>query len=340
MFSPPPPRRDSAHAEDRDHDGRWSRERRSSRQSNANGRYPDRDRSGDDYRSDRSDKDYRSSRERLTDSHDLAAEGHMERRGSNRAHRERERSSAGSGVEGHRGSIRERGGERERRSPGGSSDHSERYNKEGGELVVGGEGGVGGRNSHRILIEHASDTQPAAEDLTDMQRMRDRRHLDPNSARTLGSGGSRSASRSKKMESMLRNDSLSSDPSDCVRPPPPKPHKHRRSKKQRQHSLSSSDDDVRSTPECSSCEEQDLESESVSEKGGQLTHVHFPAVCLSASFSVNVYLTHVHFPAVCLSASFRVNVYLTHVHFPAVCLSASFRVNVCNLAQLQIDAVW
>lgn len=88
-----------------------------------------------------------------------------------------------------------------------------------------------------------------------------KQHLDPNSAANKSSRTNR-----RKVESMLRNDSLSSDPSDCVRPPPPKPHKHKKGKKQRQQSISSSDDEIRSTPECSSCEEPDMESESVSEK--------------------------------------------------------------------------
>jgi hypothetical protein len=87
-------------------------------------------------------------------------------------------------------------------------------------------------------------------------------HLDPSSAVAKSN-----RSRSRKFESMLRNDSLSSDPSDCVRPPPPKPHKHKKSKKQRQASLSSSDDEIQTTPECTSCDEQEIESESVSEKG-------------------------------------------------------------------------
>ncbi|CAL1538463.1 unnamed protein product, partial [Lymnaea stagnalis] len=89
---------------------------------------------------------------------------------------------------------------------------------------------------HRILIEHASDTQ--AEDPRDsivIDPNDKKQHLDPSSA-----GGGRSRNNRKKLETMLRNDSLSSDPSDCVRPPPPKPHKHKRGKKQRQHSLSSS----------------------------------------------------------------------------------------------------
>ena len=66
---------------------------------------------------------------------------------------------------------------------------------------------------------------------------------------------------------MLRNDSLSSDPSDCVvRPPPPKPYKHRKGKnKQRRTSFSSSDDELQTTPDCTSGDEQDIES--VSEKG-------------------------------------------------------------------------
>ena len=88
-----------------------------------------------------------------------------------------------------------------------------------------------------------------------------RQHLDPSSAVAKTSRSRR------KLDSMLRNDSLSSDPSDCVRPPPPKPHKHKKGKKQRQASLSSSDDEIQTTPECTSCDEQEIESESVSEKG-------------------------------------------------------------------------
>ncbi|BFZ21390.1 hypothetical protein BsWGS_24429 [Bradybaena similaris] len=115
---------------------------------------------------------------------------------------------------------------------------------------------------HRILIDHASDNQPEDSRESIVSEPKDRKqHLDPSSA------GGRTRNNRKKLESMLRNDSLSSDPSDCVRPPPPKPHKHRRGKKQRQQSLSSSEDEIQSSPECSSCEEVDLESESVSEKG-------------------------------------------------------------------------
>eukprot|EP00058_Branchiostoma_floridae_P003578 XP_002589066.1 hypothetical protein BRAFLDRAFT_75046 [Branchiostoma floridae] len=78
-----------------------------------------------------------------------------------------------------------------------------------------------------------------------------------------------SAYKQKRDETMLRNDSLSSDQSEHVsRPPPPKPHKHRKSKRDRarQQSLSSSEEEIRSTPECTSCDDVELESESVSEK--------------------------------------------------------------------------
>ena len=124
----------------------------------------------------------------------------------------------------------------------------------------------------------------------------------------------------RKLDSSFRNDSLSSDQSECLqqqRPPPPKPHKHKQkgmagsngqsasqsnsasqqsltsqqqvqqyqSSQQREHQqrqaphqnvyssgprpfgVSSSDEEIRSTPECTSCGEEEMESESVSEKG-------------------------------------------------------------------------
>lgn len=83
----------------------------------------------------------------------------------------------------------------------------------------------------------------------------------------------------RKVDSVVRNDSLSSDQSECVRPPPPKPHRHKRGRKMRQRSLSSSDDEVRSTPDCSSCEE----SESVSEKGDCAYSSRVPGAGLAAS---------------------------------------------------------
>ncbi|XP_077030938.1 regulating synaptic membrane exocytosis protein 1 isoform X14 [Agelaius phoeniceus] len=71
----------------------------------------------------------------------------------------------------------------------------------------------------------------------------------------------------EKMETMLRNDSLSSDQSESVRPSPPKPHRAKRGGKKRQMSVSSSEEEGASTPEYTSCEDVEIESESVSEKG-------------------------------------------------------------------------
>ncbi|XP_062566035.1 regulating synaptic membrane exocytosis protein 2-like isoform X4 [Saccostrea cucullata] len=91
-------------------------------------------------------------------------------------------------------------------------------------------------------------------------------HLDPSAAAGRNLTKNNNNNNRKKMEN-LRADSLSSDPSDCARPPPPKPHKHRKgNKKQRQHSLSSSDDEIRSTPENSSYEGEEESESIVSEK--------------------------------------------------------------------------
>uniref|UniRef100_A0A8C1M039 Regulating synaptic membrane exocytosis 2 n=1 Tax=Cyprinus carpio TaxID=7962 RepID=A0A8C1M039_CYPCA len=92
-------------------------------------------------------------------------------------------------------------------------------------------------------------------------------HLDPVSAVRK--------SKREKMESMLRNDSLSSDQSESVRPPPPKPHKTKRGGKMRQVSLSSSEEELATTPEYTSCEDVEIESESVSEKGNPSPHQHW-----------------------------------------------------------------
>ncbi|XP_052603629.1 regulating synaptic membrane exocytosis protein 2 isoform X20 [Peromyscus californicus insignis] len=84
-------------------------------------------------------------------------------------------------------------------------------------------------------------------------------HLDPSSAVRK--------TKREKMEAMLRNDSLSSDQSESVRPPPPRPHKSKKGGKMRQVSLSSSEEELASTPEYTSCDDVEIESESVSEKG-------------------------------------------------------------------------
>ncbi|XP_043072921.1 regulating synaptic membrane exocytosis protein 2 isoform X17 [Puntigrus tetrazona] len=85
-------------------------------------------------------------------------------------------------------------------------------------------------------------------------------HLDPSSAMRRN--------KRDKMDSMLRNDSLSSDQSESVRPPPPRPHRSKRLGKLRtMGSFSSSEEELATTPEYTSCEDVELESESISEKG-------------------------------------------------------------------------
>ncbi|XP_073936125.1 regulating synaptic membrane exocytosis protein 1 isoform X20 [Castor canadensis] len=100
-----------------------------------------------------------------------------------------------------------------------------------------------------------------APELKAQEPLRKQSRLDPSSAVLI-----RKAKR-EKVETMLRNDSLSSDQSESVRPSPPKPHRARRGGKKRQMSVSSSEEEGVSTPEYTSCEDVELESESVSEKG-------------------------------------------------------------------------
>ena len=106
--------------------------------------------------------------------------------------------------------------------------------------------------------------------------------LHPDTSRLMDPRVMRTSTSRRKLDSTFRNDSLSSDQSECLqqnRPPPPKPHKHKRSHGHGHHShggsrgsgrpfgVSSSDEEIRSTPECTSCGEEEMESESVSEKG-------------------------------------------------------------------------
>ncbi|XP_059412803.1 regulating synaptic membrane exocytosis protein 2-like isoform X1 [Carassius carassius] len=85
-------------------------------------------------------------------------------------------------------------------------------------------------------------------------------HLDPSSAMRRN--------KQDKMDSILRNDSLSSDQSESVRPPPPRPYRSKRLGKLRtMGSFSSSEEELATTPEYTSCEDVELESESFSDKG-------------------------------------------------------------------------
>ena len=106
-----------------------------------------------------------------------------------------------------------------------------------------------------------------------------------------------------RLDPTLRNDSLSSDPSDCMSAPAvptasavrltPKHqrvHKNggsgggRRSR--RQSSMSSSDDGAQTTPEGTSCDEQEIESESIVSEMGAFVYL----VCVNVSFDSRQYV--------------------------------------------------
>ncbi|CAL8255167.1 unnamed protein product [Lota lota] len=128
------------------------------------------------------------------------------------------------------------------------------------------------------LHEHAPPSQPG----NGPPELREPSGLGPGSGPAAVDEGPPPARRSKreKAESMLRNDSLSSDQSESLRPPPPRPYKSKRGMGgaggKRQTSVSSSEEEGGTTPEYSSCE--DAEIESVSERGDWECYPHDPTV--------------------------------------------------------------
>ncbi|XP_070771744.1 regulating synaptic membrane exocytosis protein 1 isoform X3 [Enoplosus armatus] len=126
-------------------------------------------------------------------------------------------------------------------------------------------GGVGGPHEHTL----AQQAPPP--------ELREPPGLGPGSA--PGQGPVVRRTKREKAESMLRNDSLSSDQSESLRPPPPRPYKSKRglgAGGKRQTSVSSSEEEGGTTPEYSSCE--DAEIESVSERGDWECYPHDPTV--------------------------------------------------------------
>lgn len=82
--------------------------------------------------------------------------------------------------------------------------------------------------------------------------------------------------REKGVDNLLRKDSQGSDQSESLRPPPPRTYKSKRGVNKRQMSISSSEEEGGSTPEYTSCEDVDMES--VSEKGDWDCHPLDPTV--------------------------------------------------------------
>uniref|UniRef100_A0A669DNL4 Regulating synaptic membrane exocytosis 1 n=1 Tax=Oreochromis niloticus TaxID=8128 RepID=A0A669DNL4_ORENI len=150
-------------------------------------------------------------------------------------------------------------------------DHTGAPPRQAGPIPPGGRGhprtagGVGG------LHEHALSQQAPPPEL--------REPPDSGPGSAPGQGPSVKRTKRDKAESMLRNDSLSSDQSESLRPPPPRPYKSKRGQGaggKRQTSISSSEEEGGTTPEYSSCE--DAEIESVSERGDWECYPHDPTV--------------------------------------------------------------
>uniref|UniRef100_A0AAQ4QJX6 Regulating synaptic membrane exocytosis 1 n=1 Tax=Gasterosteus aculeatus aculeatus TaxID=481459 RepID=A0AAQ4QJX6_GASAC len=155
--------------------------------------------------------------------------------------------------------------------PGGRGHPAPALGRGGG---MGGEVGDGVRTGQRTVggvggpREHNLAQQP----------------LPPELREPLGQGPVGRRTKREKSDSMLRNDSLSSDQSESLRPPPPRPYKSKRGMGaggKRQTSVSSSEEEGGTTPEYSSCE--DAEIESVSERGDWECYPHDPTGCLLPS---------------------------------------------------------
>ncbi|XP_051992927.1 regulating synaptic membrane exocytosis protein 1-like [Xyrauchen texanus] len=127
-------------------------------------------------------------------------------------------------------------------------------------------GGIGGQVSLAKQGHggpHVGPTGPP--DLRDRQDWGPKEHLEPGSAAFL-----HRAKREKAAEILRKDSSLSSDQSESLRPPPPRAYRPKRGLNKRQMSISSSEEEGGSTPEYTSCE--DVEIESVSEKGDWDSH--------------------------------------------------------------------
>ncbi|KAF5909280.1 regulating synaptic membrane exocytosis protein 1-like isoform X7, partial [Clarias magur] len=108
-----------------------------------------------------------------------------------------------------------------------------------------------------------------SQDLRDGQDRGHKGYLEPGSAALL-----HKTKREKAAESFRKDSSLSSDQSECLRPPPPRGYRPKRGLNKRQMSISSSEEEGGSTPEYTSCEDV----ESISEKGDWDCHPFDPTI--------------------------------------------------------------
>uniref|UniRef100_A0A3P8USJ3 Regulating synaptic membrane exocytosis 1 n=1 Tax=Cynoglossus semilaevis TaxID=244447 RepID=A0A3P8USJ3_CYNSE len=144
-------------------------------------------------------------------------------------------------------------------------------------MGVVGEHGDGARHGQRTVGGVGGQHEPALSEQAPPPELREPPGSGPGIA--PGQGPVVKRTKREKAESMLRNDSLSSDQSESLRPPPPRPYKSKRglgAGGKRQTSVSSSEEEGGTTPEYSSCE--DAEIESVSERGDWECYPHDPTV--------------------------------------------------------------
>uniref|UniRef100_A0A674NZ91 Regulating synaptic membrane exocytosis 1 n=1 Tax=Takifugu rubripes TaxID=31033 RepID=A0A674NZ91_TAKRU len=159
-------------------------------------------------------------------------------------------------------------------------DHSSRgypVAVQGRGMGVAGESGNGVRPGQRTLGGVVGPHEHSFAQKAPPPELREPSASGPGSA--SGQGPVVKRTKREKAESMLRNDSLSSDQSESLRPPPPRPYKSKRglgAGGKRQTSVSSSEEEGGTTPEYSSCE--DAEIDSVSERGDWECYPHDPTV--------------------------------------------------------------
>ncbi|XP_066517045.1 regulating synaptic membrane exocytosis protein 1 isoform X1 [Hoplias malabaricus] len=139
--------------------------------------------------------------------------------------------------------------------------------------TVGGSGGGGVLHGSLQKQSHSGPRMGPGgpPDLRDGQDWGPKDHLEPGSVALL-----HKTKREKAAESFRKDSSLSSDQSECLRPPPPRAYRPKRCLNKRQMSISSSEEEGGSTPEYTSCE--DVEIDSISEKGDWDCHPLDPTV--------------------------------------------------------------
>ncbi|XP_061763515.1 regulating synaptic membrane exocytosis protein 1 isoform X24 [Nerophis ophidion] len=137
------------------------------------------------------------------------------------------------------------------------------------------EGGGGGAHLPENRLTRRGNRKAHSENFRAYSVERTARPVPPDN-RDCSEQGSTLPARDKAGDNLLRKDSQSSEQSESLCPPPSRSYKSKRGVNKRQMSISSSEEEGGSTPEYTSCEDVDMES--VSEKGDWDCHPLDPAV--------------------------------------------------------------